>query len=120
MNSKITKPFGEAVALYLNALADLCDVTHTNYKRTLGGVFAPLNPMPMADVKTADIKTILADTGNTSRRMHIRNLKAFWKWATNNKGCCEVAAIAETSSAPNNKGCCEVAAIAETSSAPFG
>jgi hypothetical protein len=42
------------------------------------------------------------------------------KPSTNNKGCCEVGAIAETSTAPlNNKGCCEVGAIAETSTAPL-
>lgn len=77
-----SKPFGDAVALYLDARTDLRDTTLASYKYTLEKVFSPLNLEPMADIETADIEAHLANKGNTSRRMHTRNLKAFWKWAS--------------------------------------
>jgi integrase len=77
-----SKPLGDAVALYLDARTDLRDATLASYKYTLEKVFAPLKDSAMADIQTGDIDAILADKGNTSRRMHTRNLKAFWKWAS--------------------------------------
>jgi integrase len=77
-----SKPLGEAVALYLDARTDLRDSTLASYKYTLEKVFLALHAEPMADIGTGDIEALFSEKGNTSRRMHTRNLKAFWKWAT--------------------------------------
>lgn len=81
-NARIaSKKFGEAVALYLDSRADLRKATITSYTYTLEGVFGPLANEIMADIKTTDLEALLAGKGATARKMHRRNLGAFWKWA---------------------------------------
>jgi integrase len=77
-----SKPLGEAVALYLDSRADLRDSTQKSYKYTLEKVMAPLAKRMLADITTADLEAILKDRAATARKMHRRNLGAFWKWAS--------------------------------------
>lgn len=77
-----SKPFGEAVALYLDARSDLRDSTQKSYRYSLERVMAPLHAETMADISTADLEAILAPKAATARAMHKRNLRTFWKWAS--------------------------------------
>lgn len=77
-----SKLLGEAVALYLDARADLRDATLKSYTYTLEKMLKPLAEKTLADITTADLEAILKDKGATARRMHRRNLGAFWKWAS--------------------------------------
>lgn len=77
-----SKPLGEAVALYLDSRADLRDSTQKSYKYTLEKVLAPLAKRMLADITTADLEAVLKDRAATARKMHRRNLGAFWKWAS--------------------------------------
>lgn len=77
-----SKPLGDAVALYLDARADLRDATLKSYKYTLEKVAGPLAKTNLADISTADLESILAGKGGTARAMHRRNLRVFWKWAS--------------------------------------
>jgi integrase len=79
---------GDAVKLYVAFLEkrveenSMREPTRKSYAYTMEKVFAPLDEKIMTDIQTADIEEILSDKGNTSRRMHIRNLRVFWKWAS--------------------------------------
>ena len=77
-----SKPLGEAVALYLDSKIDLRDATLKSYRYSLERTFADLHGKMLADVQSADIEGILAPKAGTSRKMHTRNLKAFWAWAS--------------------------------------
>jgi integrase len=77
-----SKPLGEAVALYLDSKIDLRDATLKSYRYTLERTFAPLHTQPMADITTAALEAILGVKAQTARKMHIRNLRVFWKWAS--------------------------------------
>jgi integrase len=76
-----SKKFGEAVTLYLDSRADLRKATITSYTYTLQSVFEPLAEKVLADITTADIEGELEGKGPTARKMHRRNLGAFWRWA---------------------------------------
>jgi integrase len=76
-----SKPFKEAVALYLDSKTDLRDATLASYRYTLERVLAPVGLKNLSDIQTADLEAILASKGQTARAMHKRNLKVFWKWA---------------------------------------
>lgn len=73
---------GEAVALYLDARADLRDATRKSYEYTLEKTLATLHGQMMADIQTADLAAILDPKGTTARAMHRRNIRAFWRWAS--------------------------------------
>lgn len=77
-----SKPLGEAVIMYLDSRDDLRKSTLDSYKYTLQGVIKPLAKNTLADITTQDLESILADKGATARKMHRRNLGAFWKWAS--------------------------------------
>ena len=77
-----SKPLGEAVALYMDARTDLRDATRKSYAYTLEKVMEPLAKKTLAEITTADIEVVLKDKGATARKMHRRNLGAFWKWAS--------------------------------------
>jgi integrase len=74
---------GEAVALYLASREDLRDSTQNSYKYTLEKAFAALHMDQLADIQTADLEAVLSGKAPTSRKMHTRNLRAFWRWASN-------------------------------------
>lgn len=78
-----SKPLGEAVALYLDSRADLRESTLRSYRYTLEKTFEPLAEVALADIETFEIEAILSPKGATARAMHRRNLRAFWKWASN-------------------------------------
>jgi integrase len=83
-----SKPLGEAVAEYVRLLNKreeentLRPSTLKSYTYTLEGAFEPLHGKVMAEITAADIESILEGKAPTSRKMHTRNLKAFWKWAS--------------------------------------
>jgi integrase len=80
-----SKPLGEAVLLYLESLESLRDATIKSYAYTIQKTLAPLHQKMMADIATEDIEDILGSRGPVARKMHHRNLKAFWKWACHEK-----------------------------------
>lgn len=89
-----SKPLGEAVVTYLTSREDLRDATQKSYKYTLEKVMEPLAETPLADVTTADIEALLAGKGPTARKMHRRNLRVFWKWAsTPPRSWCTMATV---------------------------
>jgi hypothetical protein len=77
-----SKPFGDAVRLYMDARLDLRNSTRGSYSYTLEKFLLPLHEIVLADITTAQIEAIIADRAPTSRKMHTRNLKVFWKWAS--------------------------------------
>lgn len=77
-----SKPFGDAVRLYMDARLDLRNSTRASYSYTLEKFLLPLHKIVLADITTAQIEAIIADRAPTSRKMHTRNLKVFWKWAS--------------------------------------
>jgi len=77
-----SKPLGEAVTLYLTSREDLRDSTQKSYSYSLEKALAPLHDAVMADIEASDIEAILSGKGATSRRMHTRNIRVFWKWAS--------------------------------------
>jgi integrase len=80
-----SKPLGEAVLLYLESLEGLRDATIKSYAYTIQKTLAPLHQKMMADITTKDIEDIFGSRGPVARKMHHRNLKAFWKWACHEK-----------------------------------
>jgi len=80
-----SKPLGEAVLLYLESLESLRDATIKSYAYTIQKTLAPLHQKMMADITTKDIEDIFGSRGPVARKMHHRNLKAFWKWACHEK-----------------------------------
>lgn len=76
-----SKPFGEAVAEYLDSRSDLRNSTLGSYRYTLERNLAALNPMILATITDADIESILKGKGATSKDIHLRNFRAFWRWA---------------------------------------
>ena len=77
-----SKRLGDAVALYLDSRADLRDSTQRSYRYTLEKALAPLHDETMADITTESLEAILKPKGATSRAMHKRTLRVFWKWAS--------------------------------------
>ena len=77
-----SNPLGNSVVLYLASREDLRESTLKSYRYTLEKVLSPLHERMMADIQTADLETVLKGKGATSRKMHRRNLGAFWKWAS--------------------------------------
>jgi integrase len=77
-----SKPLGDAVALYLDSKTDLRPATLKSYRYTLEKALAPLHAKMMADIKTAEFESIFAPRAATARKMHRRNLRVFWKWAS--------------------------------------
>lgn len=75
-------PFGDAVATYMDARIDLKESTLKSYSYTLEKVLSPLNPMILATITVSELDGILKDIAPTSRAVHLRNLKAFWRWAS--------------------------------------
>ena len=55
--------------------------TKKSYESTLVKLLEPLHARMVADIKVLDIETRLKGRGDTSRATHIRNLRAFWRWA---------------------------------------
>lgn len=80
-----SKPLGEAVLLYLESLEGLRDATIKSYAYTIQKTLAPLHQKMMADITTKDIEDIFGSRGPVARKMHHRNLKAFWKWSCHEK-----------------------------------
>ena len=80
-----SKPLGEAVALYLESLENLRDATIKSYSYTLQKSLVPIHGKMMADITTKDIEDIFGSRGPVARKMHHRNLKAFWKWSCHEK-----------------------------------
>jgi hypothetical protein len=76
-----SKPFGEAVALYLDSRSDLRAATLKSYRYTLEDVSGDLHARSMADIQPADLEAILSGKGKAAYAMHRRNLGAFWRWA---------------------------------------
>lgn len=94
-SKRASKPLGEAVALYLTSREDLRDATLRSYRYTLEKVLGNLHHHLLADITTAHLETILGPKGATARRMHRRNLGAFWKWACHeNRGWATMGAVA--------------------------
>lgn len=78
-----SKPLGDAVALYLDSKIDLRDATLKSYRYSLEKIILTLHAMPMADITTAELEAILTPRSPTARAMHKRNIRVFWKWASN-------------------------------------
>ena len=78
-----SKPLGEAVAHYLDGRIDLRDTTQKSYRYTLEKALSTLHHKMVADITTAELEAILAPRAPTARAMHKRNLRTFWKWASN-------------------------------------
>jgi integrase len=78
-----SKPLAEAVALYLDSKADLRPATLASYRYSLERMLASLGEKELADIQTADLEAILSTKALTARAMHKRNIRVFWKWASN-------------------------------------
>jgi integrase len=77
-----SKPLREAVSSYFSHREDLRDSTLKSYRYTLEGVLGPLADSIMAAITTDDIEGLMRDKGPTARKMHRRNIRVFWKWAS--------------------------------------
>ncbi len=83
--------FGLAVEEYLTSRSDLRPSTLGSYKYTLEGIFRPLNFRSLSEVTTKDLNDQIGDKAATARRMHLSNLRAFWRWAAKApRGWCRV------------------------------
>jgi integrase len=76
-----SKPLRKAVKVYNVRCADLRAATKKSYASTLSTLLEPLQDHMVADIKVSDLDTLLKNVGKTSRKTHIRNLRAFWTWA---------------------------------------
>lgn len=76
-----SRALNEAITEYLASRADLRDSTLKSYKYSLEQVLAPLHERMMADIKSSELEEILKNKGATSRAMHLRNIRTFWRWA---------------------------------------
>ena len=77
-----SKPFGEAAEAFMESKdGTLRDATAKSYNYTIR-VLQPLHGLNLATVTTDDLVGILGDKMPTARAMHVRNLRAFWKWAS--------------------------------------
>jgi integrase len=81
-------PLKEAVAAYV-AMIDQRVHDHTmrnptfkSYCYTLEKMLKPIHSEIMSDITTESLQSILSARAATSRAMHQRNLRAFWKWAS--------------------------------------
>lgn len=82
---------GDAVAEYVKILEGrvmantIRGPTSKSYHYTLEKAIASLHDVPMSDITTKDVEAILNEKAPTFRKMHTRNLRVFWKWATHSK-----------------------------------
>ncbi len=74
-------PFEKAVEEYLNSRSDLRLATLSSYRYTLEGVFLHLHSRTLSEVTREDLGEPIMSKGATARRMHLANLRAFWRWA---------------------------------------
>lgn len=89
-----SKPLSEAVTAYLAVREDLRASTLASYKYTLEKLLLPLHKTALADIGTAALAAILDQKAPTSRAMHRRNLRTFWKWAGSPpRSWCSMAAV---------------------------
>jgi len=92
--------FGKAVEEYLNSRSDLRSSTLNSYKYTLEGVLRPLYARTLAEITPTELNEPILSKGTTARRMHLANLRAFWRWAAKApRGWCRVE-ILESLEAP--------------------
>ena len=75
-------PLGVAVARYLDSKTDLRNTTLNSYRYTLERMLVSLHLEKCADITTAQIEALLAPKAPTSRAMHKRSIRVFWKWAS--------------------------------------
>lgn len=73
--------FGKAIEEYLDKRSDLRPSTLSSYKYTLKGVLQPLHSKTLSEITTEDVDKQIFDKAATARRMHLANLRAFWRWA---------------------------------------
>jgi integrase len=86
--------FGKAVEDYLNSRSDLRSSTLNSYKYTLEGVLQPLYARTLAEITPAELNEPILSKGATARRMHLANLRAFWRWAAKApRGWCRVETL---------------------------
>lgn len=75
-------PFGEAVVAFLTVKEEsLREKTLGSYRYTLERTLAPLHSRILSDLRPDDLAAILGEKKPTARAMHLRNLRAFWRWA---------------------------------------
>ena len=95
--------FSEAVETYLASRDNLRPSTLSSYKYTLEGLLLPLHPQTLSLIVTHDLERLISEKAATARRMHIRNLKAFWRWASKApRGWCQNETV-EALEAPPHK-----------------
>jgi len=86
--------FGKAVEEYLNSRSDLRSSTLNSYKYTLEGVLQPLYTRTLSEITIEELNEPILSKGTTARRMHLANLRAFWRWAAKApRGWCRVETI---------------------------
>jgi integrase len=73
--------FSLAVEEYLISRGNLRPSTLSSYKYTLQKVFQPMHPRTLSEVTTEDLSVQISGKGGTACRMHLANLRAFWRWA---------------------------------------
>lgn len=78
----VSRSMGEAVGAYLASREDLRDVTLASYRYTLERAFAPLHERLLCDITGEEIEAITVAKGATSKAMHRRNFRAFWRWSS--------------------------------------
>lgn len=95
--------FSEAVEKYLASRDNLRPSTLSSYKYTLERLLIPLDPRTLSEISTSDLDILISEKAATARRMHIRNLKAFWRWASKApRGWCQNETV-EALEAPPHK-----------------
>ncbi|MFC7335758.1 tyrosine-type recombinase/integrase [Haloferula chungangensis] len=77
-----SKLFVDAVTLYLALKeTELREVTLKGYRYTLQTALTPLDNRTLADITAADLDALLGGLTPSTRKVHMRNLGAFWRWA---------------------------------------
>lgn len=72
---------GKAVEDYLLSRSDLRPSTLGSYRYTLEQLILPLHARNLSEIGTNELDELIASKGTGSRKMHLSNLRAFWRWA---------------------------------------
>lgn len=82
----------EAATLWLDAKATRRPTTRKSYHYTLRKLDGLMGKR-VAAITAAEIEAALGDGGPTARRMHLRNVRALWRWAER-KGWADAGVVA--------------------------
>jgi integrase len=109
---------GEGVSAFMQTRENLRPSTFNSYQYTLERTFGPLHDETLTDITHEALERILSEKSPTSRAMHRRTLKVFWRWASSPpRSWCNMAVV-ESLEAPRqtNDSDIEILTVKETKS----